>query len=348
MSGPIDPISPLGSDPFHLQSQRIQQAQTSLPAYTVNASSQPVSTPSSPVIPPAIQESATRQNIDALKLCRDEVYFLETMNLLIYRARDHYNNFRYGEAEKTYKQFFTYFNYYAMYHPSFWEQAPFFATFAEYAYTLYVVGKEKEAQVFLNQQLSKLLEATNKPNVPELRPIRQEIQTLQAQQELPSQTQLRLDLNAEALTRIAQRLAQVQQNELARQFLGFAAVSYQLDLFKTERLAQQLTTPEKPSVTTLTKPANEQPYLMMPFGFRHTGLPYAYFPLYQQDFGKVNRPQTLAEAELDAETIEPLTSLGKDPNENDRRRRRQRRTQEITKRRRTGTRLTRPEGDILF
>ena len=347
MSGPIDPISPLGSDPFHLQTQKIPSSQTALPAYTVSAPVQSAQTTQAATvaIPPAIQESATRQNIDALKLSRDEQYFLDTMNILVRRAQDHYNNFRYSEAELTYKQFFTYFNYYSMYHPSFYERAPFFGTFAEYSYTLYVVGKEKEAQVFINQQLSKLLEATNKPNVPDLRAIRQEIQALQAQQQLPGPTQLRLPLNPELLTELAQKLAAVQQNDLARQFLGFAAVSYQLNLFRTERLAQQLIT-EKP--TPLTKPAADLPYLVMPFGFRHTGLPYAYFPLYQQDFGKLNRPQTLGEAELDAETIDPLGALSKDPSENDRRRRRQRRSQEITKRRRTGTRLTRPEGDILF
>lgn len=349
MSGPIDPISPLGSDPFNLQVQKLQQAQSSLPAYSVNAPSasqtQATNPQSTVVLPAVIQESAKQQNIDALRLSRDEQYFVATMNLLMKRAQNHYNNFRYSEAEKTYKQFFTYFNYYSMYHPSFWEKAPFFATFAEYSYTLFVVGKEKEAQVFLNQQLSKLLEAVNKPNEPNLKAIRQEIQALQNQQQLPGPTQLRLELNPQLLTELAQKLAAAQQNDLARQFLGFAAVSYQLNLFRTERLAQQLLT-ERP--TTLTKPAADLPYLMMPFGFRHTGLPYAYFPLYQQDFGKVGKPQTAQMAELDAETIEPLGAMDKDPNENERRRRRQRRSQEITKRRRTGTRLTRPEGDILF
>jgi hypothetical protein len=340
----------LGSDPFHIEAIKTQQAQNKLPAYSVGA---PTSTPidqsrsQTPVaIPPAIQQSAGQMNIDVVKLGRDEQYLVDTLELLMTRARDHYNNFRYPQAEETYKQFFTYFNYYSMYHPSFWERSPFFATFMEYAYTKEILGKRKEAEVFLNQQLTRLLEATNKANVPELKPIRQEIQALQAQQLLPSPAQLQKVVDAERLIQIAQRLAAVQQNDLARQFLGFAAVSYQLNLFRTERLAQQLMTEKAP--TTLTKPAADLPYLTLPFGFRHTGLPYAYFPLYQDNYGKVGAPITLREAELDAETIGGVDVLGKDPNENERRRRRQRRAQEITKRRRTGTRLTRPEGDILF
>lgn len=327
---PIQPINPALSNPiFPVQATRTN------PTQEAQASS--------------VGQSAIAQElqVDPTKLSKNQEYFLSTLDNILYKARGFYSQQKYEAAEPFYKELFTTFSRYVLAFPSMGQWGRFYGAFYEGAVVNYQLNQKKEAEAFLNRLFQLTMEREQFIQTPQGQqrvqalppPLQALIETYQQQGKLPNLANQALPVQPETLLQLAQVAAQAQRNDLAANLAALALIRQGLQLFETQRAAQLLLPFNERPQTVVAPPVD---YLLLPFGYRHTGLPYAYQPL----------PQTLAppfkstepgESDLMPEVMGMVGRLDQNPDGDQERRRRRRMVNEYRRKKSKNNRRNNPQ-----
>ena len=209
-------------------------------------------------------ENSFGLDIDYVKLHQDQVYLLQTLEDVLFKARTLFNQGIFPDAEKLYEMFF---RYYGFLPPSYTGDLQiYFPALLEYTASLEVHSKAIEAEKFLNQQLLHRLESTVVKKVPHS-PSEQTpnpIPELQQQGKLPSPTNLNIRVTPDTLQELAQYYQTNGSPQRAQEVLGYLEVHQWLDLLRTRQISNTMPPPETP-VHPVQLPANSF--------YSHWGLP---------------------------------------------------------------------------
>ncbi|MCA9807730.1 MAG: hypothetical protein KC476_07215 [Cyanobacteria bacterium HKST-UBA06] len=333
----VDPIQPI--NPANTPVPSVNPAQAYPPApITQTPATTPTTTPATTNIQSttsAIQSPLTIAqdlSIDFAAMGSNQQYFLGTLDLILAKARQYYRAFDYTTAAQYYDSFFSYFRKFALSYPSLGAWSNNFGAFYEMTITNYYLNRQNEADTFLNQVLEMALETGKRNMADEIRnslnrgvdtteqTFFKQLTQLQRDGELPVSGQLNVQINPGLLQQLAVQANNLNRGELAAVLFGFALIYQGVALYATQQQAYALL-PQQ--MRQQLNPQQTLPFelLLWPYGFSHTGLPYAYQTLPEQF--RLREPEPTDDEEVVTLT-NPVTALGGNPDQDEERRKRRR------------------------
>lgn len=312
----IDPIQPIRETDEVLPAQSVVEkpATTASKAVSVNNNSKTTSTTSQTVT------GSDGRPIDTSKLQKNRDYYLETMAYMMDKARLYYNNMQYDSAQFWYKQLFLYLPFYR---PTYTQLVVDFTPMVfQYTWMTRIIQGKEEALKLMNQDLLKILEPVAKSPKPEARPVQEQIAEWQAQGRLPQPARVDMPVAPQTLEQLGERLALQGLTDASTQVFRHLEVRLMVDAQRIgERASKVAGGEERPQI---------QPYTMLPFGFRQTGVPVAPSMPQTQEMALRLSPKTTL-PEWWTGRVDPVYGLNKDPQEGQNRRRRQMRADSANK-----------------
>jgi hypothetical protein len=264
--------------------------------------------------------------VDALRMQKDDAYFVKTLKYMLSGARAFYNTGQYGPAEELYGKFFRYLH---AYRADSYYSSPidYYPAMFEYSWTMEIQGQKAEAQKFLNSELLRLLETITEPQKPELRPVQEALKALQNQGTLPAPGKLQGEVDLTKLPALAQQLAHANHGEKAVQLLGHLEVRYLLEASDAKRLAGQIAKQDDAARAAMTATVSTAAYT-------HLGLPVApVMPVLREDAERIHRKSLTPEERIDR--VNPISATSRYPQDQGGRGSRQRSPQPPAKKRKT-------------
>jgi len=316
----IDPIQPIRETDEVVPAQSVtEKAASTAPAKTPLVN--PTATPAQAGAKSATSVTgADGRPVDVAKLQKSPDYYLTTMSYMMDKARMYYNNMQYDSAQFWYKQLFLYLPFYR---PTYSQLVVDFTPLVfNYTWMTRIIQGKEEALKLMNQDLLKILEPVAQSTKAEMRPVQEVITDLQALGRLPQPARPDTVVTPQTLEQVAERLALQGAAMISAQVYRHLEVRLMIDAQRAgERASRVLGGDERPQI---------QPYAMLPFGFRQTGVPIAASMPQTQEMALRLSPKTVP-PEWWTGRVDPVYGLNKDPQEGQNRRRRQKRADAVNK-----------------
>lgn len=252
--------------------------------------------------------------IDYVRLKQEPDYFLETMKYIQGKARMHYNNFRYVDAQELFELYFRYLRVYRPHHHRL--PVDFYPALLEFSWVLEIQGQRQEAQKLLNQELLRVMEPALMSLEPKQVRIQEKVVEFQQQEQFPSPVNLRVDVPVEKLVDLAKMYTAIGEPVMAAHLLRNAEVRFLLDLYRLQAMSRSVV-----SVET----QHFEPLMSLPVLSGSIALPVApVLPITAKDAQSVMEKTVNPDYRLDK--VNPVSRVNQDSRGRERQGRRQRNT----------------------
>lgn len=307
MTEKIEPLYGVGQNPFLIEEAKHLQAQA---IYTRGSSTAA-----------GVEEADLARAKEPVQPSKTQAYVKERTTWLLSKARYFFfTRTDYATAAEFYKKYFQYLSYYK------WQYHGIFGNYAqalfEFVWSQDIVGKQREAERFLNQQLLEQIEAGLKAGHAETPAVERYIETLQIEELLPTPQTLNQSASPDALYRLAQYLMSKGDWEFAQNILVQAEVRYLQRFYRSRQMAgeaaRHLPPQEELAIASLPVQYAAQMQGRIPMAPSMPLMPGESERLHPTS----GRPPAYAYYYTDK--VDPVFGPNKDPNEEDKRRRRER------------------------